>query len=77
MDELEGETFIERCMMTINVERCDGTILEDVDMIRKEKIVDDIESVYEREYFVEHDGEEIYLGDDKGNTIIVKERRLK
>ena len=70
--------YIERLMLNIDVERLDGTILKDVAMIRKEKIANgnDIESAYEREYVAENGDEEVYLGDDKGNNIIIKERTI-
>lgn len=74
------ETSIERLVGNVNVERLDGTIEEDLAMYRKEKIAndDDMESVYEREYVAIKKGnidEEIFLGNDKGETITIKERR--
>lgn len=75
------ETYIERLIGDINVERLDGTMENALAMYRKEKIADsdDIESVYEREYVAIKKGdidEEIFLGNDKGETITIKERRL-
>ena len=78
LNNTADEVFIERLMLNVDVERLDGTILENVAMIRKEKIADgeDIESVYEHEYVAENGDEEVYLGDDKGNNIIIKERAI-
>lgn len=81
LSSVPHEVFIERLIGNIDVKRLDGTIEKDIPMYRKEKIVseDDIESVYEREYVAikdEDTQEEIFLGDDKGRTITVKERRL-
>ena len=80
-DTLDGETYMERLVGNIDVERLDGTLAKDVALYRKEKIADpdDIESVYEREYVAIKKGdidEEIFLGNDKGDTITIKERRL-
>ena len=79
LDRLSSETYIERLIGDVDVERLDGTILKNVSLLRKEKLADsdDIESVYEREYVAEHDDEEIFLGNDKGETITIKERRLE
>lgn len=73
------ETYIERLVGNICVERLDGTIESDLAMYRKEKIADpdDIESVYEREYVAIKSGdvdEEIFLGNDSGDTITIKEK---
>lgn len=78
---LPHETYIERLIGNIDVERLDGTTEKDVALYRKEKIADpdDIESVYEREYVAIKKGdidEEIFLGNDKGDTITIKERRI-
>lgn len=78
---LDGETYMERLIGNIDVERLDGTVERDVAMYRKEKIadLDDTESVYEREYVAIKKGdidEEIFLGNDKGDTITIKERRI-
>lgn len=78
-DTLEGETYMERLVGNIDVERLDGTLAKGVVLYRKEKIADpdDIESVYEREYVAIEKGdidEEIFLGNDKGDTITIKER---
>lgn len=75
-----SEFYIERLIGDIDVERLDGTIDEGLSMYRKEKIADpdDIESVYEREYVAIKDGdvlEEVFLGNDKGDIITIKERR--
>lgn len=80
-DTLDGETYMERLVGNIDVERLDGTIERDMPMYRKEKIadLDDTESVYEREYVAIKKGdidEEIFLGNDKGETITIKERRI-
>ena len=80
-DGLDGETYMERLIGNIDVERLDGTLERDVAMYRKEKIADpdDTESVYEREYVAIKKGgidEEIFLGNDKGETITIKERRI-
>lgn len=74
---LPGEMGIERYIGDVNVERLDGTILKDVPMYRKEKYADkdDTESIYEREYVAQYDDEEIYLGDDKGTNMTLKERK--
>ena len=74
------EIYIERLVGGIDVERLDGTIGHGLAMYRKEKIADpnDIESVYEREYVAIKKGdidEEIFLGNDKGETITIQERR--
>lgn len=76
------ETYIERLIGNIDVERLDGTVEKDIALYRKEKIadLDDTESVYEREYVAIKKGdidEEIFLGNDKGDTITIKERRIK
>ena len=75
------ETYIERLIGNIDVERLDGTTEKDIALYRKEKIadLDDTESVYEREYVAIKKGdidEEIFLGNDKGDTITIKERRI-
>lgn len=80
-DTLDGETYVERLIGNINVERLDGTLVKDVALYRKEKIADpdDIESIYEREYVAIKKGdidEEIFLGNDKGDTITIKEGRI-
>lgn len=77
LDRLSSETYIERLIGDVDIERLDGTILKDVSLLRKEKLSDgdDIESVYEREYVVEYKDEEIFLGNDKGETITIKERK--
>ena len=77
---LDGETYLERLVGNVNAERLDGTLEKDLELYRKEKIADpdDIESVYEREYVAIKKGdidEEIFLGNDKGDTITIKERR--
>lgn len=76
LDRLSSEVYIERLIGDVDVERLDGTILKDVSLLRKEKLAnsDDIESVYEREYVAETSDEEIFLGNDKGDTITIKER---
>lgn len=81
LNEVPHETYIERLIGDVDVERLDGTIEYDVALYRKEKIAepDDIESVYEREYVAIKKGdidEEIFLGNDKGETITIKERRI-
>lgn len=81
-DTLDGETYMERLVGNVDVERLDGTLEKDVALYRKEKIADpdDIESVYEREYVAIKKGdidEEIFLGNDKGDTITIKERRIE
>lgn len=73
------EYYIERLVGNVCVERLDGTIVRDVAMYRKEKFsdLDDTESVYEREYVAIKKGdidEEIFLGNDKGETITIKEK---
>lgn len=81
-DILKGvpsEFYIERLIGDIDVERLDGTIEKDIALYRKEKIADpdDTESVYEREYVAIKKGdidEEIFLGNDKGETITIKEK---
>lgn len=78
---LDGETYVERLVGNIDVERLDGTLAKDVALYRKEKIADpdDIESVYEREYVAIKKGdidEEIFLGNDKGDTITIKEGKI-
>ena len=75
------ETYIERLIGNIDVERLDGITEKDVALYRKEMIADpdDTESVYEREYVAIKKGdidEEIFLGNDKGETITIKERRI-
>lgn len=84
LKSVSGEHFIERLIGDVDVERLDGTIERELAMYRKEKLADpdDIESVYEREYVAIKEGqtegtiEEIFLGNDKGDTITIKERRL-
>lgn len=73
------ETSVERYIGRVNVERLNGTVLKDMALMRKEKLAepDDIESVYEREYYVEHNSEEIFVGNDKGETMILKEQPYK
>ena len=81
LKSVPGEFYIERLIGDVDVERLNGTLEKDVALYRKEKIAepDDIESVYEREYVAIKKGdidEEIFLGNDKGKTITIKERRL-
>lgn len=78
LNNTADEVYIERLVWNVDVERLDGTMLKDAEMVRKEKLAkgDDIESVYEREYVAENGDEEVYLGDDKGNNIIIKERTI-
>ena len=80
LKSVPSEFYIERLIGGIDVERLDGTIEKDIALYRKEKFADpdDIESVYEREYVAIKKGdidEEIFLGNDKGDTITIKERR--
>ena len=80
LKSVPSEFYIERLIGDVDVERLDGTTEYDVALYRKEKIAepDDIESVYEREYVAIKKGdidEEIFLGNDKGETITIKERR--
>lgn len=80
-NEVPHETYIERLIGNIDVERLDGTTEKDVALYRKEMIADpdDTESIYEREYVAIKKGdidEEIFLGNDKGDTITIKERRI-
>lgn len=77
-DVLPGEMGIERYVGNVNVERLDGTLLKDVPLYRKEKYADkdDTESIYEREYVAVKNDEEIYLGDDKGTNLTLKERTV-
>lgn len=81
LKSVPSEFYIERLIGDVDVERLDGTIEYDVALYRKEKIAEpnDIESVYEREYVAIKKGdidEEIFLGNDKGETITIKERRI-
>lgn len=81
LKSVPSEFYIERLIGDVNVERLNGTLEKDVALYRKEKIAepDDIESVYEREYVAIKKGdidEEIFLGNDKGETITIKERRI-
>lgn len=75
MDDFE-EVYVERLIGNVDVERLDGTTIKDANLMRKEKLADpkDIESVYEREYVAEYGDEEIFLGNDAGTTITIKER---
>ena len=80
LKSVPSEFYIERLIGDVDVERLDGTIEKDTALYRKEKFADpdDIESIYEREYVAIKKGdidEEIFLGDDKGDTITIKERR--
>lgn len=80
LKSMPSEFYIERLIGGIDVERLDGTTEKDIELYRKEKFADpdDTESVYEREYVAIKKGdidEEIFLGNDKGDTIIIKERR--
>ena len=80
LKSVPSEFYIERLIGNIDVERLEGTIENDIALYRKEKFADpdDTESVYEREYVAIKKGdidEEIYLGNDKGDTITIKERR--
>ena len=71
------EVGIERLMCHVDVERKTGKIIKNVGVYRIEKLADedDIESVYEREYYATTDDyEDIYLGNDKGDNVIIKER---
>lgn len=82
LKSVPSEFYIERLIGDIDVERLDGTIEKGIVLYRKEKFADpdDTESVYEREYVAIKKGdidEEIFLGNDKGDTITIKERRLK
>lgn len=79
LKSVPSEFYIERLIGDVDVERLDGTIEYDVALYRKEKIADpdDTESVYEREYVAIKKGdidEEIFLGNDKGETITIKEK---
>ena len=81
LKSVPSEFYIERLIGDLDVERLDGTTEYDVALYRKEKIAkpDDIESVYEREYVAIKKGdvdEEIFLGNDKGETITIKERTI-
>ena len=80
LKSMPSEFYIERLIGGIDVERLDGTTEKDIELYRKEKFADpdDTESVYEREYVAIKKGdidEEIFLGNDKGDTITIKERR--
>lgn len=80
LKSMPSEFYIERLIGGIDVERLDGTTEKDIELYRKEKFADpdDTESVYEREYVAIKNGdvdEEIFLGNDKGDTITIKERR--
>lgn len=82
LKSMPSEFYIERLIGDIDVERLDGTIEKDIALYRKEKIADpdDTESVYEREYVAIKKGdidEEIFLGNDKGDTITIKEKETK
>lgn len=73
------ETSVERLIGDVDVERSDGTMEYDIPLYRKEILEDgdDIESVFERQYYAIKEGdvdEEIYLGNDKGDNIIIKEK---
>lgn len=72
-----GEVSVARLVGSVNVELLDGTTAEGVHLVRKEKLADggDIESIYEREYVAYVGNREVFLGNDKGETITVKERR--
>ena len=79
LKSVPSEFYIERLIGDVDVELLDGTLEKNVALYRKEKIAepDDIESVYEREYVAIKKGdidEEIFLGNDKGKTITIKER---
>lgn len=73
---LPSEISVERYIGNVDVERLDGTILSDVELYRKEKYTDihDIESIYGREYVAIKGNEEIFLGDDRGTNLLIKER---
>lgn len=80
LKSVPGEFYVERLIGNVDVERLDGTIEHDIELYRKEKIVepDDIESVYEREYVAIKAGEideELFLGNDKGLNVTIKERQ--
>lgn len=82
MKGVKGEVYIERLVGDVDVERLDGTIEHNLAMYRKEKIADpdDIEGVYEREYVAIKEEDiplELFLGNDKGDTITIKERSIK
>ena len=82
LKSMPSEFYIERLIGDIDVERLDGTIEKDIALYRKEKIADpdDTESVYEREYVAIKKGDidkEIFLGNDKGDTITIKEKETK
>lgn len=79
LKSVPSEFYIERLIGDIDVERLDGTIEKGIALYRKEKFADpdDTESIYEREYVAIKKGdidEEIFLGNDKGETITIKER---
>lgn len=81
LKSVPSEFYIERLIGDVDVERLNGVTEHDVALYRKEKFADpdDTESVYEREYVAIKKGdvdEEIFLGNDKGETITIKERRL-
>lgn len=82
LKSVPSEFYIERLIGGIDVERLDGTTEKDIELYRKEKFADpdDTESVYEREYVAIKKGdidEEIFLGNDKGDTITIKEKETK
>lgn len=79
LESVPSEFYIERLIGDVDVERLNGTLEKGVALYRKEKIadLDDMESVYEREYVAIKKGgidEEIFLGNDKGETITIKEK---
>lgn len=81
LKSVPSEFYIERLIGNVDVERMNGTLEKNVALYRKEKIadLDDTESVYEREYVAIKKGdidEEIFLGNDKGDTITIKERKI-
>lgn len=82
LKSVPSEFYIERLIGDVDVERLNGITEHDVALYRKEKFADpdDTESVYEREYVAIKKGnvdEEIFLGNDKGDTITIKERSIK
>lgn len=79
LKSVPSEFYIERLIGNVNVERLNGATEYDVALYRKEKFAepDDTESVYEREYVAIKKGdidEEIFLGNDSGDTITIKEK---
>lgn len=80
-EEPLADAYIERYMGVADIERLDGTLGRYYRIYCLERLAkaDDIESVYQRDFIAKPDdspdGEELYLGNDAGEGVTIKERQ--